>query len=309
MSDSLVDLRRKIDSAAELESVVRTMKAMAASSISQYEKSALSLNDYYRTVQLGLVACLTQVNADAFIDEERVDGGPAIAFVFGSDQGLVGRFNDVLGDFVATTLAAETGEKQVWAVGSRIESRLADVDLRPVGVFDVPNSIHAITPLVGRILVEIDAQRENAGNGERRLGKVFIFHNRPLSHAAYEPVSQRLLPLDATWRSALTKIRWPTRNPPQILGDAAATLRSFLREYLFVSLFRASIESLASENASRLAAMQRAEKNIDGMLEELNLSFHRLRQSAIDEELFDVISGYESLSQEKRGHANNKSTK
>jgi F-type H+-transporting ATPase subunit gamma len=62
-----------------------------------------------------------------------------------------------------------------------------------------------------------------------------------------------------------------------------------------VSLFKACAESLASENASRLAAMQRAEKNIDERLADLGRTFHRLRQSGIDEELFDVIAGYESL--------------
>jgi len=79
------------------------------------------------------------------------------------------------------------------------------------------------------------------------------------------------------------------------VDDAASNLLAFVREYLFVSLFRACAESLASENASRLAAMQRAEKNIDELLEDLNRSFHRLRQSGIDEELFDVISGFEAL--------------
>ena len=69
-----------------------------------------------------------------------------------------------------------------------------------------------------------------------------------------------------------------------------------MREYLFVSIFRACAHSLASENASRLAAMQRAEKNIDELLEDLNRTFHRLRQSSIDEELFDVLSGFEALS-------------
>jgi len=54
-------------------------------------------------------------------------------------------------------------------------------------------------------------------------------------------------------------------------------------------------ESLASENASRLAAMQRAEKNIDELLDDLSLKFHGLRQSNIDEELFDVVSGFEAL--------------
>jgi F-type H+-transporting ATPase subunit gamma len=79
------------------------------------------------------------------------------------------------------------------------------------------------------------------------------------------------------------------------VGSGDATLRALIREYLFVSLFRACAESLASENASRLAAMQRAEKNIDELLEDLNGTFHRLRQSGIDEELFDVISGFEAL--------------
>jgi F-type H+-transporting ATPase subunit gamma len=80
------------------------------------------------------------------------------------------------------------------------------------------------------------------------------------------------------------------------MGSDTETLRALIREYLFVSLFRACAESLASENVSRLAAMQRADKNIDELLEDLNGTFHRLRQSGIDEELFDVISGVEALS-------------
>jgi F-type H+-transporting ATPase subunit gamma len=80
------------------------------------------------------------------------------------------------------------------------------------------------------------------------------------------------------------------------MGGGTATLRALIREYLFVSLFRACAESLASENASRLAAMQRADKNIDDCWR-LNGTFHRLRQSGIDEELFDVISGFEALAQ------------
>jgi F-type H+-transporting ATPase subunit gamma len=67
-------------------------------------------------------------------------------------------------------------------------------------------------------------------------------------------------------------------------------------QLLFISIFRACAESLASENASRLAAMERADRNVDELLKDLKGSFHRLRQSGIDEELFDVISGFEALS-------------
>ncbi|MEB0059453.1 F0F1 ATP synthase subunit gamma [Variovorax sp. LG9.2] len=74
-----------------------------------------------------------------------------------------------------------------------------------------------------------------------------------------------------------------------------ATLRALIREYLFVSIFRACAESLASENASRLAAMDRADRNIDEMLGTLEDALHRLRQAKIDEELSDVISGFKAL--------------
>ena len=57
---------------------------------------------------------------------------------------------------------------------------------------------------------------------------------------------------------------------PEVMGGGTATLRALIREYLFISLFRACAESLASENASRLAAMERADKNIDELLEDLH---------------------------------------
>lgn len=57
MSDTLETLRRKIDGAGELDSVVRSMKALAAASIGKYEKAVPSLADYYRRVELGLAAC------------------------------------------------------------------------------------------------------------------------------------------------------------------------------------------------------------------------------------------------------------
>ncbi|HAN55552.1 MAG TPA: F0F1 ATP synthase subunit gamma [Betaproteobacteria bacterium] len=291
MSDTAASLRHKIASAGELESVVRTMKAMAASSIGQYENAVRSLDEYYRTVQLGLVACFRQSEPwGAAMPAAQKESGAIGAVVFGSDQGLVGQFNEVMAEFVVNTLGNLPGKKTVWAVGERIQSRLADTDLLLGERFILPNSISAITPLVGQILIEMETQREK---GE--ISQVYLFHNRPQSGAIYTPVSQRLLPLDAVWRRDLATLRWPTGNLPEVMGNGQQTLLALVREYLFVSLFSACAESLASENASRLAAMQRAEKNIGELLEDLKRTFHRLRQSGIDEELFDVVSGFEAL--------------
>src|SRR5580698_4891114 len=115
MSDTLASLHHKIGGASDLKSVVRSMKALAASSIGQYERSVLALTDYYRTVELGLVVCLSP--RSGAVAEQAEPAGQATktisAIVFGSDQGLVGQFNDVLADFVAKTLNDLPGEKKV----------------------------------------------------------------------------------------------------------------------------------------------------------------------------------------------------
>ena len=273
------------------------MKALAASSVGQYEQSVRALADYYRTVELGLSICFrnSAPAAPMTVGTSRAGKAAVGAIVFGSDQGLVGQFNDLVADFAVKALAALPGKPQVWAVGERVHARLSDAGLPLVGLYAVPNSVKAITPLVGEIVVESEAR-----HSQGKVSELHLFYNRPSSGAVYAPVSQRLLPLDGAWRRKLAKLPWPTGNLPEVMSAGTATLRALIREYLFVSLYRACAESLASENASRLAAMQRAEKNIDDLLEDLNGAFHRLRQSGIDEELFDVVSGFEALSGERR---------
>jgi F-type H+-transporting ATPase subunit gamma len=285
------DLRRRIDGAADLEGVVRAMKALAASSIGQYEKAVLSLNDYYRTVELGLSVCLREAGPAEAVKA----GGPIGAVVFGSDQGLVGRFNEVVVDLSTSTLKKLPGKIQkLWAVGERASALLAGAGPAPVALLSVPTSVHGITQLVGRILVEIESAREK---GE--VMDVYVFHNRPKLGSAYEPVCRQLLPLDSAWQSRMAKLPWPGKSRPEAIGGSAQALVGFISGYLFVLLFQACAESLNSENASRLEAMQRAERNIKDILEDLNRNFHRVRQASIDEELFDVVSGFEALAHKR----------
>jgi len=292
MSDTTASLRQKINSAGELQSVVGAMKALAASSIGQYEKSVSALADYYRAVELGLGVCFRARGPPAESQARKRPGaaGEIGAIVFGSDQGLVGQFNDVVAECAINTLAALPGKPRVWAVGERVHARLADAGVPLAGLFAVPNSVAAIAPLMGQLQIASETPWESGQDA-----RIYVFHNRPQTGALYEPVSQRLLPLDAQWQRELAKGPWPTKNLPEVMGDGTGALRTLIREYLFISLFRACAESLASENASRLAAMERADRNIGELLENLRGASRRLRQNRIDEELFDVISGFEAL--------------
>jgi F-type H+-transporting ATPase subunit gamma len=271
------------------------MKALAASSISQYENAVVSLQDYYRTVELGLVACLRQTEMLNMMKQPAKSSTSAIGvIVFGSDQGLVGQFNDVLAEFVTHTLSQHPQRNYVWAVGERMHLCLEDAGLHPVSLFSVPHSVNTISTLIAQILLETESYHQR---GE--IDQLYLFHNRPqMENSSYQSMSQRLLPLDTAWQQNLQSLPWPTNNYPEVaLLSSRQTLKTLIREYLFVSLFRVCAESLASENTSRLVAMQRAEKNIKEQLDDWQHIYHRLRQNSIDAELFDLVSGFEALNQ------------
>jgi F-type H+-transporting ATPase subunit gamma len=293
MSGATEALSRQMTAAKDLSAVVRSMKALAASSITQYERSVDALTDYYRTVELALSVCLRQLPSGA---PPGRSARPAVraAIIFGSDQGLVGRFNEVLMEYAAHTLASLPGKTQrVWTVGERMRVLVTDAGLPQPVDFPVPITIAGITPLVGLILIAIEAELKHDPNGE-----IYLFHNEPLKGSGYQPVGKRLLPMDGSWERDLARLPWPSKSLPEVIGNTAAALAAFIQGYLFVLIFQACAQSLASENASRLAAMQRAEQNIADLLGNLTRTYHRLRQESIDEKLREVISGYEALSPE-----------
>ncbi len=290
MSESLVALGHKIDSASDLKGVVRTMKALAASNVVQFQQSVLALADYYRTVTMGMSVCFRELDAVALRRDPGVRGRLGV-IVFGSDQGMVGRFNETVTGHALEALGDRAGRAEFWAVGERAGAALADAGLHPAGVFPVPNSVKGIPAVMRKIVLA----SERLGLGFAEATELRLFHNRPSVGTSYEPVGERLLPFDDAWLRELAAQRWPTQNLPEVVAGALATARALVREYLFVSFFRACAESLASENASRLAAMQRADKNIDEMLVDLRQVYSHERQNSIDEELFDVVAGFSGL--------------
>ncbi len=162
MSDSAAGLRRTISSASDLQTVVRTMKALAASSIGQYEQSVIALADYDCTVEQGLSACLranaaSAAKADLSFADDRRQRADTMAIVFGSDQGLVGQFNETITDFVQTRLSRATVPTNVWAVGERVFVRLVDAGIDARGPLVVPQSVKGIAALVGQVLLKIEA--------------------------------------------------------------------------------------------------------------------------------------------------------
>ena len=161
------------------------------------------------------------------------DTSPIGAVVFGSDQGLVGRFNEVIVDLALDTPKKLPGKtKKIFAVGDRVHSLLADANFAPVSLLTVPTSVHGITSVTGQVLIEIQTARDQGD-----VAEVYLFHNRPKPSVGYEPVCNRLLPFASQWRSKLTAVSWPTKQLPQIVSGSTPALDAFVRGSLFVMLF------------------------------------------------------------------------
>ena len=289
--DTSEQLQRQIASFKELQTIVTTMKALAAVSIRQYEQAARSLTDYYRTVELGLHIVLRDVQRPVSL--RRRSEGRLAAVVFGSDHGLCGRFNEEIAAYTIERLGAiptTTKNALVLAVGSRVASHLEQTGLPVAGNFLVPGSASRITATVQQILLKIDEWRS-----EENVGYVYLFYNRHLSSAAYRPTGIELLPVNLRRFKHLEEEPWPSHLLPIFTMDRQQLLSALLKQYFFVSIFRACAESLASEHGSRLAAMQAAEKNLEERLEEVTGEFRRVRQDSITTELLDVVSGFEAI--------------
>jgi F-type H+-transporting ATPase subunit gamma len=289
---TLEGIRKRIESAQDLQSIVKTMKGLAASSIWQYEAAVESLSDYFRGVEMGLHIVLRDRSIRVLIPEPPLEKRLG-AIILGSDQGMVGGFNRQIASYAVdkmNALQVKHGDRSILAVGLRVTARLEERGQPIEEGFSMPGSIAGITPMVQELLLRIEDWRER-----HELDQILLFHHRSLSGASYRPHLVHLLPLDLEWLRSLRRSPWPSRVLPTFTMDWQELFAALIREYFFVALFRAIAESLASENASRLASMQAAEKNIEERLEELNAQFHHERQRSITEELLDIVAGSEAL--------------
>ncbi len=128
-----------------------------------------------------------------------------------------------------------------------------------------------------------------------KVSPVLLFHNRPEGRSSYYPSVTQVMPLAREWLENIQAREWESRKVPLYTMDYEKLFSSLLREYIFIMLFRSLVESLAAENASRLASMQAAESNIEEHMDELTKQYNQTRQEAITSEILDIVSGYEAL--------------
>ncbi|MBD3380984.1 MAG: F0F1 ATP synthase subunit gamma [candidate division Zixibacteria bacterium] len=290
---TLEALQHKISSGEDLLSVVKTMKAMAAVSIRQYEKAVESAEAYFDTVELGFRALFRRGRniGDLIAGYQKTE--TTIVLAVGSDQGMCGQFNERIFGLMENGLNELENENQnlrVLAIGAKLSGLISSSDTELKQTFRAPASIRTVSSTVEEILFYLSQVGSEVG-----IFSLHLYYNAKSSGSSYEPLHIMLLPFGLNYAENLREKGWQSDQIPSFRISSRQLLSSLTRQYMFAGLYRALAESLASENASRLAAMQAAEKNIEERLKQYTTEYHHQRQESITSELLDMVAGFEAL--------------
>lgn len=290
---TLETLKRRIENAEDLGNVVRTMKTLAAVSIRQYELAVESLRDFDRTIRDGLRMAIWNTTLPPELTDGSTQQGIG-AVVFGSEQGMCGQFNESIAEYLSDTVSAVARRAAepvaIIAVGTRLAARLDDRGLPVIAQLPMAGSAAGISSLGQELLTLIDSWKTS-----HLPSRILLCYQRRQTAASCQPTHEEFLPVRAEQFRNLQERVWSGRTLPAHSLPVPVLLSRLVRNYLFVRLFRACAESLAAENASRIASMQSAQSSIQERLAELRQDYHQRRQSAITEELLDVVTGFEAL--------------
>lgn len=288
----LEEIKNKIKITDELLTLVRTMKVLATSSIHQYQTAHDSLQNYFETIAMGFQIL---VKSTPQLIETAVESEKIGAIIFGSDLGMCGKFNEQIADFAINSMASEKisfEDRRVMTIGEHVTNNFLAYPHSHNLLF--PVSLDGIKKILSAALTIIEGWIIN-----EKVSSILLFYNKPAGEFSYKPTMVKILPLDSNWLENLAKRAWPNKVLPTFFIKERELFSALVREYLYISLQRTFVESLLSENVSRLSSMQYAENHILNRLDELNLTYNQQWQSNITEEILEIVEGYEASQKPK----------
>ncbi len=181
------------------------------------------------------------------------------------------------------------------AVGARVATALESRGCAPEEVFFLPGSVEGLSRTAQAILIKTDEWRAEFG-----VARLVVAANRRGERGQAHPGLRQVLPLEPEELDELAGRAWRSRRLPEAAVAPPDLFAWLVRQHLFTEIFAAGAESLASEHATRLMAMQAAERHVAQHLEEMSSAFRRARQTAITSELLDLVGGFEALRQARK---------
>jgi F-type H+-transporting ATPase subunit gamma len=277
------EIRRRINSARNIKQITRAMQFVAASKLRRAQEATLAARPYrdkLDEVIADLATVLSGEDHPLLAGHDLSGAHNRLIVIITSDRGLAGALNTNTIRFVAREITDHPGELKTVTVGrkGRDAMRRARVPIAAhfEGFGDRP-AFADVLPLARLITDDYVA-----GTYDR----IDVVYSRFVSTLAQKPVIDQLLPVE------------PAEDATGIPGNQflfepnpADFLRALLPRYVATRLYQAVLESKASEESSRMVAMKNATENAQELIEDLTLSYNKVRQANITREMVEIASG------------------
>ena len=302
------DIKNRIGSVKNIQKITRAMEMVAAARLRKAEQRIEALRPY-----AGAIRRMTRQAAEAagdipklpILNEHDSEDRIGILLVTG-DRGLAGAFNSqIIRAGVRAGDEYDGKEVRYYASGRRGVSSLTFRGKEPVGQYtgftDRPAYANARDIAADLMTAYIDGD----------VDQVDIFYNRYISPLTQEVTRETLLPLqhatifegssdeDSLGGRAGSDEDGERHEGPRALveyePDPEAILQRLVPAYVEISIYRALLESTASEHGARMTAMRNASENASDLVKDLTLQMNRERQAEITQEIMEVVAGAESL--------------
>lgn len=280
---SMGDIKRRIKSIKNTQQITKAMKMVAAAKLRKAQSGVISARPYSKKLQevLGRLAASATDYEHPLIEEREVEKVGLV--VLTADRGLCGGFNAniiKLGEQISSQTREDVGLVAIGRKGrDYFRRRGREITEEYINIGDNPTFIQ------GREL----ALRLMTLYTEGVFDEIHLLYTEFMSPISQNPVSIKLLPIQNTAEEDASDTEY-IYEP-----SAAEVLDDLLPKYVETVVFRALLESKASEHGARMTAMGSATDNAAEMIDKLTLSFNRARQAAITKEISEIVGGAAAL--------------
>ncbi|WP_440912713.1 F0F1 ATP synthase subunit gamma [Candidatus Pelagibacter sp.] len=288
---SLDDLKKRIASVKSTQKITKAMKMVAAAKLRKAQESAEKGRPYsekMNNVILNLSSGISdKENAPKLLagtGQDKVH----LCVVMTSDRGLCGGFNSNIikkAKSYFSKILDENKELKIITVGSKGNDQLkriyGDKIIENISFKESKNANYFDADKVGKIIIE----KFEAGE----FDVCTIFYNKFKNVITQIPQAQQIIPLNDEGNENSSDESY------EFEPDEDEILSNLLPKNISTQIFKAMLENSASEQGSRMSAMDNATRNAGEMVDKLTIEYNRSRQAAITKELIEIISGAESL--------------
>ncbi len=290
---SLDDLKKRIKSVKSTQKITKAMKMVAAAKLRKAQDSAERGRPYSEKMQ-NIILNLTKSVSDPENAPKLLIGTGKdkihLCIVMTADRGLCGGFNSNICRLAKNyfkKILNDGKELKIVAVGSKgldqLKREYGNYIIKKISFKDRKKITFKEADEVGKVILELFS--------EEKFDKCILFYNNFKNVITQIPQAQQIIPVEIAKKSE-SDIE---KNFYEFEPDEDEILEDLLPKNISTQVYKAFLENAASEQGSRMTAMDNATRNAGDLVDKLTINYNRSRQASITKELIEIISGAESL--------------